>query len=116
MPFILTGFRQVAGLRVFAFEGTGKDTTPTKLTVRADINLGRKHGIQLQDWPLLCIEMLELRSGDITPGTCDLIFDETRMCELEAARVATRLAASLKRARAYKPPAAQPLPAFAATV
>ncbi len=116
MPFILTGFRQIAGVRVFAFENTGKDVTPTKITVGADINLGRKHGIHLQDWPLLCMEMLELRPDDITPGTCNLIFDEVRMRGLEEERTATRLAAASKRARMKPPVVAKAMPAFAAGV
>jgi hypothetical protein len=112
MPFIFTGFRQVAGSRVFTFENIEKDKTRTKVIVRADINLGRKHGIQLQDWPLLCVEMLE---REINPVASELIFDEARMLEYADTRAATRLAAMLKRKRSYRPPG-NALPAFAAAV
>lgn len=113
MPFIFTGFRQIAGSRVFAFENIDKDKTRTKVTVRADINVGRKHGIQLQDWPLLCVEMLE--RDHLDPSTSEVIFNEARMLEYADARAATRLAALLKRKRSYKP-VANALPAFAAAV
>jgi len=103
LPFIFTGFRQTAGSRVFAFESSPKDQMQTKLTVRADIGLGRKHGIHLQDWPLLCVEMIEGRADDIKPGSCELIFDEARMRERADARTAMRLSALLKKKKTYKP-------------
>lgn len=102
MQFIFTGFSQIVGFRVFAYESTGKNTTPVKLTVRADMNLGRQHGIHLQEWPLLCLEMLERRSGEIKPGICEFIFDEDRMRQRAEARVVTRLAALLKKKTAHK--------------
>ena len=113
MPFILTGFRQIAGVRVFAFERNGKDVTPAKITVSADINLGRRHGIQLQDWPRLCVEMLELPDDEVKPETYDVIFDEARMREIEDSRAAIRLAGLAKRSRMSRP-VGKPLPAFAA--
>ena len=110
MQFIFTGFTQIAGFRVFAFEGIGKDKTLTKLTVRADIGAGRKHGIHLQEFPLLCLEMLEQRVDDIKPG-CELVFDESRMLERADAIAGTRLAALLKRKASHKP-VATAVPAF----
>ena len=97
MQFIFTGFSQITGFRVFAYQSIGDDKTKTKLAVRADMGLGRKHGIQLQEWPLLCREMLEQRTEDIERGYCELIFDEDRMRRHTEARVATRLAALAKR-------------------
>lgn len=108
MRFIFTGFSQITGFRVFAYECIEKDKTPTKLTVRADINLGRKHGIHLQDWPLLCLEMLERRADDMAPGTSEFSFDEDRMREYAEARAVTRLTGLLK--RKAKPAVANALP------
>ena len=59
MQFILTGFRQEMGFRVFAFEGIGQDRTRTEFTVRTDVALTRSYGIHLQELPLLCRELLD---------------------------------------------------------
>jgi len=63
MQFSLLGFSQDTGFRVFAFEGTAADKTRTAFTVRADLALTRKHGIRVQELPLLCRGLLE-RAGE----------------------------------------------------
>lgn len=63
MPYILTGFTHHTGLRVFAFqEGIGHGSAATAFSVSADLALARKHGIPVQDLPLLCRAVLEQRS------------------------------------------------------
>ena len=59
MQFILTGFTQDMGFRVFAFEGVKADRTRTQYTVRADLVLVRKYGIRVQELPLLCRALLD---------------------------------------------------------
>ena len=59
MQFVLVGFTQDAGFRVFAFEGIGEDRTRTKFTVRADLALIRAYEIRVQELPLLCRGLLE---------------------------------------------------------
>ena len=59
MQFVLVGFTQDAGFRVFAFEGVGEDRTRTKYTVRADLALIRGYEIRVQELPLLCRGLLE---------------------------------------------------------
>jgi hypothetical protein len=59
MQFVLVGFTQDAGFRVFAFEGIGEDRTRTKFTVRADLGLIRGYEIRVQELPLLCRGLLE---------------------------------------------------------
>ena len=59
MQFILTGFTQDMGFRVFAFEGIKPDRTREQYTVRADLGLIRKYGIQVQELPLLCRGLLD---------------------------------------------------------
>jgi hypothetical protein len=59
MQFILTGFTQDMGFRVFAFEGVSADRTRTKYTVRADLGLVRRYGIRVQELPLLCRALLD---------------------------------------------------------
>jgi len=62
MQFILTGFTQDTGFRVFAFEGVAIGQLRTIFTVRADLALSRRYGIAMQELPLLCRAVLERRS------------------------------------------------------
>ncbi len=55
MHFILTGFKQDKGYRVFSFERLEADKTTTMRMVRADLTLAQKYDIPLQDLPLLCL-------------------------------------------------------------
>jgi hypothetical protein len=65
--FTLTGFTEVTGFRVFAFEATEADRSRTKYTVRADLALSRQYGIRIQELPLLCRGLLDRRAeGDTT--------------------------------------------------
>ncbi|MBZ5606171.1 MAG: hypothetical protein LAO79_28095 [Acidobacteriia bacterium] len=57
--FILTGFNHDLGFRVFEFDYREKGRTVTQHTVRADLLLVRKHGIHIQDLPLLCRKVLD---------------------------------------------------------
>lgn len=59
MQFILKGFSQVMGFRVFAFEGIAADRTRSAFTVGTDLALTRRYGIRLQELPLLCRAVLE---------------------------------------------------------
>ncbi|MEP6961669.1 MAG: hypothetical protein ABI995_06315, partial [Acidobacteriota bacterium] len=67
MQFILTGFTQDIGFRVFAFEGIGADRSRTAFTVRTDLALIRRYGIRVQELPLLCRSLLEHRD-EAEPG------------------------------------------------
>ena len=78
MPFILTGFTQDIGFRVFAFARGGADRSSAVYTVRADLALSRRYEIALQELPLLCQNLLESRE-DIEQ-TCALTFGEEEMC------------------------------------
>jgi hypothetical protein len=57
--FILKGFSEVTGFRIFAFEGISADRTRAPFTVRTDLALTRRYGIRLQELPLLCRAVLE---------------------------------------------------------
>src|SRR5437868_98567 len=59
MQFILTGFTEETGSRVFAYEGIREDRSRTTFTVRADLTMIRTYGIRLQELPLLCRGILE---------------------------------------------------------
>jgi hypothetical protein len=97
MQFILTGFTQDMGFRVFAFEGTGEDRIRTKFTVRADLGLIRTYGIRLQELPLMCRGILERQpEGEETRA---LIFTENEMSVHAKNNLAAKDAAALKRNR-----------------
>lgn len=91
MQFILTGFSEVAGFRIFAFEGIAADRTRAAFTVQTNLALTRRYGIRLQELPLLCRAVLERREGEkqraftFTEGDMRLHADGVRARE-EAAR------------------------------
>ncbi|HEX4136312.1 MAG TPA: hypothetical protein VHY84_16985 [Bryobacteraceae bacterium] len=77
MQFVLTGFTQDMGFRVFAFEGVKADRTRAQYTVRADLGLVRKYGIPVQELPLLCRAFLD-KCGESEEKRA-LIFSEDEM-------------------------------------
>jgi hypothetical protein len=95
--FVLKGFSEVSGFRVFVFEGIASDRTRTQVTVRTDLALTRRYGIRLQELPLLCRAVLERHheGGENRVFT----YTEQDMC-LHADSEAARNEASHKR----KPP------------
>lgn len=97
MQFSLIGFRQDTAFRVFIFEGTAADHTRTAYTVRADLALTRKHGIRVQELPLLCQALLE-RAGE-SEQKYTATFTEEKM----SLHAAARNVAVLKRKSSHKP-------------
>jgi hypothetical protein len=63
MQFVLTGFKQDLGFRVFAFARVEADRTRTEYTVRADLAVSRKYLIPMQELPLLCRNLLAGREN-----------------------------------------------------
>ncbi len=98
MQFVLTGFTQDLGCRVFAFEGVAADRIRTAFTVRADLALIRRYGIQIQELPLLCRSVLERR--DEGNEMQAFIFSEDEMRTWATARAAAKDEAAHRR----KPP------------
>ena len=74
--FLLIGFTQAAGIRIYAFEGR-VDARRFDCTIEVDLALIPGYGIRIQDLPLLCREFLEQRAkpDDISP----CVFTEQRM-------------------------------------
>jgi hypothetical protein len=93
MQFVLKGFSEVMGFRIFAFEGVSADWTRTAFTVKTDLALSRRYGIRLQELPLLCRAVLEDRPDD---GQRTFTFGEDEMCR-RAALVAEKLDAAQKK-------------------
>jgi hypothetical protein len=102
MQYILTGFTQDMGFRVFAFERIGEDRLRTTFTVRADLGLIRRYGIRLQDLPLMCRALLDRSSDGDQKRT--LIFTEDEMCLYEKNSLAAREAAAQKKRPPRRPP------------
>jgi hypothetical protein len=61
MEYVFTGFTHTAGFRVFAFESV-TDKIRSFYSVSADMALARKHGIRVQELPLLCRALLTQRT------------------------------------------------------
>jgi hypothetical protein len=102
MQFILSGFTQDLGCRVFAFARVGLDTTRAEFTVRADLSLTRTHGIPMQELPLLCRALLERQEA--SDDNRALIYTEAEM-RVYAQDRAARLAATQKKRPPRKPAA-----------
>ena len=101
MQYILTGFTQDMGFRVFAFERTGLDKVRTNCTVRADLALIRRYGIQIQELPLLCRGLLDRR--DEGNPALTLIFTEDEMRAWATERATVREVAANKRRPPRRP-------------
>jgi len=96
MRFILTGFTQESGVRVFAFEKISEDNTRTQYSVRADLALSRRYDIRMQELPLLCRVLLE-RRGTEEDNTHAFIFTEQEMSSCAKESAANRRVSSFKK-------------------
>jgi hypothetical protein len=113
MQFILTGFTQDTGFRVFAFEGVAVGQIRTVFTVRADLALSRRYGIAMQELPLLCRSLLDRQeeSGENQDESGEhgvlkehsLTFTEEEMRACADKRAADRALAALKRKTPRRP-------------
>jgi hypothetical protein len=74
--FLLTGFTQAAGIRIYAFEGR-IDASRIEYTVEVDLALIPGYGIRIQDLPLLCRELLQQRAQPDEMSA--VVFTEQRM-------------------------------------
>ncbi|MEP7355194.1 MAG: hypothetical protein ABI824_18340 [Acidobacteriota bacterium] len=101
MQYVIGGFTQDKGFRVFNFEGVAEDRSRTSYQVRADLALLRKYGIQTQELSLLCRGLLEHR--DETDQSRTFVYTEKEM-SLHAESAARDVAARRKAPR--RPPTA----------
>ena len=105
MQFVLMGFSQDLGLRMFAFEGIAADRSRRAFRVGVDLALIPRYGIRMQELPLLCRELLERRGELEEKRTFSFTEEEMR---LHADGCATaREAAAQKRKPYRKPPTNQ---------
>lgn len=100
--FMLTGFHQLQGIRYYVYQGRYDDGTSSEFTVDADVRLLRKHGIALQELPLLCRRLLEKQNPDSSLKA--VTFTEDLMKEQADQRAALKQAAQDKKAyRRFRP-------------
>ena len=101
MEFVLTGFRQDANIRRFAFQRVATDHSRTEFTVSADMTLLVKYKIPLQELPLLCRALLE-DQNDTGPAK-SVTFTETDMQGYALRRTTAKDEADKKRAQHRSP-------------
>src|SRR5580698_58629 len=95
MQFVLTGFTEHLGFRVFDFEGITAGHGRNKFTVKTELALTRTYGIRLQELPLLCRGLLDRLEESSEVHTLTLTEEHMRTCADE--RLATRDAKKKKR-------------------
>lgn len=103
LQFILTGFTQESGFRVFAFTSVQAGATRVNFTVRAEMSLVQRYSIPMQELPLLCRSLLERREE--ADAERSFTFTEEEMMVYSKDLAATRLAAAAKRRPPRKPAA-----------
>jgi len=101
MQFVITGFTQDMGFRVFTFEGIDADWARTAFIVRADLALARRYGIRLQELPLMCRGLLERFDPNEERRTVTFNEEDMRVYAVDCA--AKKEAAALKR-KPRRPP------------
>lgn len=102
VQFIFTGFTQDAEVRVFAYEDTGRDRIGLRYSVRVDLTLARRYGIQPQELPLMCRGMLERCDRSVLGDV--ISFTEQEMNQHASNLKSLRRAALLKKKSRFKPP------------
>jgi hypothetical protein len=106
--YILKGFSQETGFRVFTFERVGVDECRATFTVKTDIALTLRYGIRLQELPLLCRGLLE--QGDADETVRAFTFAEDDMCR--HADEASARAALARVSKHRRPPPAASTPGW----
>lgn len=95
IQFVLTGFSDFTGSRVFAFEGVAADRSRSPYTVTADLAMARRYGITLQELPLLCRVILDQRHED--GRAVAFTYGEAEMCLYAKDRAAAKQRKPAKR-------------------
>jgi len=99
VQFMLTGFKQDVGFRVFTFEAAPAGASKMQFSVKADLAMARRYGIQMQALPLLCWGLLE-RSDVVTERA--FTYSEEEMCQYARTVKEERAAAALKKQSARR--------------
>ena len=104
MQFVLMGYDQDAGVRLYAFQGV-IDGRRTSFTVSVNLALLPSYGIRIQELPLLCRGVLERRVERVEgEEKRTLTLTEAEMRVHADSRAAARETADRKRKPARRPP------------
>lgn len=106
MEYQFTGFSHKGECREFAFDGVDNGRNKTHFVVVADLALGRKYNIPVQELPLLCRRLLEQLPEGGGPRT--ITFTETAMKDLATMRVSTQRQNLHKKIQRRPKPVASP--------
>jgi hypothetical protein len=90
MEYVLTGVGHSGNIRLYAFAEVEHDVRRSGLSVAVDIDAVRKHGIPLQELPLLCRLFLEDQreagsDRSVTYGEAEMIKYATRRADASRA-------------------------------
>jgi hypothetical protein len=99
--FVIIGFSDSDGFRIFRFQGVAPDQSKTYWTVTIDLALSRRYGIQMQELPLLCRGVLDRHDKSLE--TRDLNYSEADMNQRKEAADAARLEAAKSRKTPRRP-------------
>jgi len=99
--FLLTGFRNEKGARIYAFDGVGPDRIRIPCTVVADLALIRKYNVRVQELPLLCRGLLDRQ--ETVPANTRLELNEHELSSHATRLAEAKLAHDAKRAPHRKP-------------
>jgi len=101
LEYVLTNFQQQLNIRRFFFKGTNAARERLEFIVGVDLVSARKHGIAVQELPLLCLRFLEQRTDDLQPR--GVTFTEAQMVDFAAQRDAEKKRSESKRRGHFKP-------------
>lgn len=97
LQFMLTGFKPDLGFRIFTFESNAVSGPKVNYSVKVDLSLARKYGIQTQALPLLCFALLERRNSIVGTTETAFTYSEDEMCIYARTCKEERAAAILKK-------------------
>jgi hypothetical protein len=111
LEFIMTGFKQSQNVRHYSFQIVAGDRTRRDVTVDADLDLMRRHGISIQEMPLLCKHLLETMEEArlaepkvVIPELGErIVFTEQSMLGLAQLRATAKREQELRRRRPVVP-------------
>ena len=113
MKFVLTGFCQDENVRRYSFQGIATGGRRTEWNVGVDLSMLQRHGIPLQEAPLLCSVLLASQSAYADGQS--LMITESDMSARAEQRASERMESQNKRKPASLPPTQQQAPIPPAT-
>jgi hypothetical protein len=113
MKFVLTGFCQNENIRRYSFQGIATGGKRTDWNVGVDLTMLQRHGIPLQEAPLLCSVLLASESAHGEGQS--LMITESDMRARAEQRASERMESQNKRKPYSLPPTQPPVPISQAT-